>query len=246
MRLPTIIALATGLLVAAPALAEPTSVVVRAQSRDAKFIGTSMGGVAIRLTDVRSGKVLAEGLTEGGTGDTNLLMVQPWVRGAARAGEGAAAFTTSIDIEEPTLVRLDAIGPRGHPGSEVAISSTAWVLPGQPVVGDGWVVEFPGLVVDPVTSLDGNRLKITAKVTLMCGCPVTPGGLWDADHYRVQAWLKQGTAAPRAIDLGYAGEASTFAASAELDPKQPWSLTVTAFDARSGNAGVAVVGEAAP
>nr|MBC8412927.1 hypothetical protein [bacterium] len=49
--------------------AVPTKVVVKARSKDAKFIGSSMGVAAIVLRDSVSGKVLAEGLTSGGAGE---------------------------------------------------------------------------------------------------------------------------------------------------------------------------------
>jgi hypothetical protein len=231
-------ALLAALAFAGPALAEPTSLVVRVQSRDAKFIGDHMGGVAVRLTDAATGKLLAEGLTAGGTGDTERLVVQPRGRGATLSAEGDAAFKTVLDLDRPTLVKLEAKGPMGHPGAVITVTSMAWVLPGQPVVGDGWVVEFPGLAVD--TALDrtvAGKLTITAKVTLMCGCPVTPGGLWDANGYTVTAWVTEGGKAAVAVPLAYAGEASTFRATIPA-PGPSWSLQVTAVDAKSGNTGV--------
>lgn len=46
---------------AAPASAQPTHIVVRAIAKDAKFIGDSMGGVRITLSDAHSGRRLAQG-----------------------------------------------------------------------------------------------------------------------------------------------------------------------------------------
>lgn len=71
---------AGGLSCVSPALAEPTQVVVRAVSKDAKFIGDSMGGVDVTLTDAKSGKVLARGKVAGATGDTKKIVVEPRVR----------------------------------------------------------------------------------------------------------------------------------------------------------------------
>ena len=56
-----------------------TRLVIRAHSKDAKFVGTSMGGARIVVTDSQTGKVIAEGLTEGGTGDTQKIMIEPWL-----------------------------------------------------------------------------------------------------------------------------------------------------------------------
>ena len=82
----------------ASAFAEPTDIVVRAISRDAKFIGDSMGGVRIILRDAQSGKILAEGVTSGGTGDTKRL-TETAKRREALATPEAAAFRATIDID---------------------------------------------------------------------------------------------------------------------------------------------------
>jgi hypothetical protein len=224
-------------LAGAPAWAEPTTVTVRALSKDAKFIGTGMGGVKIRLIDARNGKVLAEGVTAGGTGDTDRLVVQPRVRQQKLSGEGDAAFTATLDIAEPTLVTLEARGPKDADPS-IMVASTAWILPGQPVVGDGWVVEFPGLVVGGTVGVVQDVLTLTASVKLMCGCPVTPGGLWDADHYEVIAWI--GTEDQmKPYPMTYAGQPSTFQLPLTMVPRgKGQTVRITAVDKRSGNTGV--------
>lgn len=94
----------------ASAFAEPTDIVVRAISRDAKFIGDSMGGVRIILRDAQSGKILAEGVTSGGTGDTKRL-TETAKRREALATPEAAAFRATIDIDQPRLVEMEAFGP---------------------------------------------------------------------------------------------------------------------------------------
>jgi len=70
------VAAVVGLAVLTPtgAWAEPTDIVVRVLSKDAKFIGTSMGGMQVTLRDAHTGEILATGLTRGGTGDTKRLM----------------------------------------------------------------------------------------------------------------------------------------------------------------------------
>ena len=50
-----------------------TKLVVRAKSKDAKFIGTKMGGAMVVIRDSETGRGLAEGLTAGGTGDLQIL-----------------------------------------------------------------------------------------------------------------------------------------------------------------------------
>ena len=45
-----------------------TKVMVRAIARDAKIIGKGVGGARITIREVSSGKVLAEGMLQDGTG----------------------------------------------------------------------------------------------------------------------------------------------------------------------------------
>ena len=227
-------------LAATGAHAEPTTVTVRAIARDAKFIGDAMGGVAITLTDAKTGRRLASGLTAGGTGDTGKLIANPRVRGQALATPGAAAFTATLDLDHPTLVRADASGPVGKPDAKATVSATQWLLPGKSLAGDGWILELPGLVVEPVwTAKPGAPVTVTAKVTLMCGCPIEPGGHWNAADYEVVAVLEQAGKPAASVPLAYAGTPSTFTAATPALPRGHYRLTVTAHDAATGNTGVA-------
>lgn len=224
---------------AVSASAEPTPVMVRAIAKDAKFIGDSMGGMKITLSDAKSGAILAEGLTTGGTGDTKLLIAEPRVRRAPLATPDAAGFAATIDIDRPTLVRATAVGPVGKPDSMTTVSSTMWILPGRGVTGDGWVLEAPGLVVEPTwTALGAQQASLAAKVTLMCGCPITPGGHWDAADYDVRAVLSRDGKVVERAKLDYAGAPSTFGVAFPKLAAGTYHLMITAHDAGSGNTGV--------
>lgn len=226
-------------VLASAAQAEPTHVMVRAQALDAKFIGTHMGGVRITLRDARSGAVLARGVTNGGTGDTGALMKQPRLRGANVTNADTAGFDAVLDITQPTLVRAEAEGPVGKPASAIKVTSALWVIPGRPVAGDGWILTFPGLVIEPVAApaADGS-LQVRAKVTLMCGCPIEPGGVWNAANYSVEAELTQGRKIVARIPLVYAGEASQFSGAFPAPAPGRYGLRVLATDATSPNAGI--------
>ncbi|MCK5139574.1 MAG: hypothetical protein KAQ85_07020, partial [Thermodesulfovibrionia bacterium] len=61
-----------GLLVAVficgvTAEAVQTKLIVRAQSKDAKFVGTSMGGALVTIIDSATGEIITKGLTVGAT-----------------------------------------------------------------------------------------------------------------------------------------------------------------------------------
>lgn len=226
-------------LLALPALAEPTHVTVRALALDAKFIGDHMGGVKVTLTDAKTGRRLAEGLTKGGTGETAKLMKAPRVRGVPVADGDAAGFDAVLDIDRPTLVRADAEGPMGKPASAIHVASTLWVIPGRNVTGDGWVLTFPGLVIEPKATPTGpGGLRVDAKISLMCGCPIEPGGLWDANTYSIQASLLRRDRVMSQKTLAYAGQPSQFTGAFADVPPGRYALRIVATDARTPNAGV--------
>lgn len=228
-----LVAMSTG-----PALAEPTQVTVRAISRDAKYIGDSMGGVRVTLRDAASGRELASGVIRGATGDTQKIIVAPRARHEPISTPEAAAFRATLDLDRPTLVKAEAVGPLGKPDAQVTVTSMMWLLPGQTLNGDGWTLEFPGLVVEPAWTTRNGQIEVSAKVTLMCGCPIEPGGHWDANAYRVRATLLEGDRTVETAELAYAGKPSSFAGRLKAQPGGGHRLLVTAINPQTGNVGV--------
>ena len=240
VRLPALIL--AGLPVAAAA--EPTDLVIRVISEGGKFVGTSMGGAEIIVRDVRSGEVLAHGRTAGSTGDTARIM-KGGPRGAPLADETAAAFRTTIDIDEPRLVEVEAYGPLAQPQAAVRVTSQRWVLPGRGATqGDGWLLELPGLVVDLVEpaahqrGTAGAAIRLAANVALMCGCPIEPGGIWDAARYDVRASAKRDGQPAGEVSLSYGGRTGYFTGTLPVDKAGAHVITVTAVDTKTGATGV--------
>lgn len=224
---------------------EETTVVVRAVANDAKVIGSGVGGARITIRDAGTGEVLARGLQEGETGSTERIMRAPRERGATVYGtEDAAKFRTTISLRRPTRVEVVAEGPLGTPHAAQRASRTMLLVPGRDVTGEGVVLELYGLTVRverPAESVEiaaGEALSVRAHVEMLCGCPITPGGLWDADRIDVVARLLRDGAAVREATLSYTGETSTF--GGRLAPPEPgtYELVVLAEDASRANAGV--------
>ena len=229
-------------LLAGSTSAEPTHVMIRALSEDAKFIGDHTGGVDVTLRDAATHKILSHGVIRGGTGDTDRIMKTARVRGAALADADTAGFDAVIDISQPTRVDVEARGPLGVPASAITVRSELWVTPGQAVTGDGWVLKFPGLLVTPsvARNADGSR-RIDAKVTMMCGCPITPGGLWDAGNYTIGADVMDRGVVVSHVRLSYAGQASQFTANLPVSGRSGLTLRVVAAQANAVNTGVAEI-----
>jgi len=142
---------AVGLAVvaAAPAAAEETPVTVRVISRDAKFIGDSTGGARVTIRDADTGELLAEGVTHGGTGDTERIMRAPRERGGSLATPGSAAYEAVLDLDRPTRVEITAYGPLAQLQSAVSASTTRWIVPGKGLTeGDGVLLELAGFALD--------------------------------------------------------------------------------------------------
>lgn len=241
----TLIALAT-LALAVPAGAEPTGITVRVLSRDAKFIGTSMGGVGVTLRDADTGRVLARGVTEGGTGDTGRIMREPHRRGVALSTPGTAGFSATLDLDAPTRIEVVAEGPARPAGAAGRVTATQWVVPGRHLTGgDGWLLVMPGFavaVVDPPTdvALGGapKAVALAVDVTMMCGCPIQPKGLWDADRYEVRARIRRDGAPAGEVPLAYAGVTNRFAGTLTVDRPGDYEAVIFAFDPETGNTGL--------
>lgn len=245
MRIQTlVIVLISGLVV--PSLsAEPTEVVVRVISQDAKFIGDSMGGASVTMHDAKTNRILAQGKTTGGTGDTNLIM-QRQGRSPQMSTPDAASFSAKFDIDQPTLVNLEVTGPIGRPGSAIKVLSQRWVMPGESVnVRDGWVIELPGLAVTPVARVknsaqaEGDRiLGIDAKVELLCGCPITPGGLWDSNDYKVTATTWQDGKQKSKSDLHFTKSPGEFSGEIIAPTTGTYNVVLFAKNVKTGNSGM--------
>ncbi len=244
--------LAIALLIAAtgaistPVVAEPTDITVRVLSRDAKFVGTSMGGARVVLRDAHTGAVLAAGVTEGGTGNTSMIMHEDGGRRTRMVDESAASFKTTLDLDAPRLIEVEATGPSAQPQSEQRVTARQWVIPGRAPGGtEGWILELPGFVVDVLAppahvrlSGDIRSVRVRANVVMMCGCPIEPGGLWDADAYEVAMIVTRNGERVASVPMSYAGETSQFDGAVPVQASGLYDVTVFAYDPRTGNTGL--------
>lgn len=216
---------------------------VRALATDAKFIGTSIGGAKIIIRDVETGEILDEGLTTGSTGDTRLILLSPRERYKRMTDEQTAGFEATLAIEKPTFISVEAHAPVNKKQAKAVSSTQLWMLPGKDITGDGLVLEVPGFVVDVLspqtheTISAETEIEIRANVVMMCGCPVTEGGIWDSKQYEITALVSSEGEEPRVIELNATDKASTFTANLKLDAGN-YEITVYAFDPETGNSGI--------
>lgn len=220
-----------------------TEVTVRAVSRDAKIIGTQVGGARITIRDVETGEMLASGIQKGGTGETGPIMVEPRRRGASIfATEGAAGFTATLQLARPTKVEISAEGPLDFPQSMQKVSKTMTLIPGEHVRGDGVILEIHGfniaLRAPEEASIAAGDVAVAIELRMTCSCPIEPGGMWDADAIAVRARLLDGDRVVRETALAFAGKVSTFAGTLADVPAGTYTLEITASDPEAANFGV--------
>ncbi|MGD2218492.1 MAG: hypothetical protein PVJ64_17170, partial [Gemmatimonadales bacterium] len=107
LGLALLLALGTG--VANAEAQTPTRIMIRVVAHDAKIIGSGVGGARVTVVDAETGAFLAEGVQQGGTGDTELIMSTPHARDmTVYDTEGAAGFLAELEIAEPRVVVISA------------------------------------------------------------------------------------------------------------------------------------------
>jgi hypothetical protein len=144
-----------------------TKVTVRVVSRDAKVIGSGVGGAFVRIKNLGTGEILAQGKQEGGTGDTERIMVQPHKRGETLYGTpDAAFFQVEIPLNKPTQVEIYAEAPLSYPHAIQKGSKTITLIPGKHILGEGVIIELNGLIVNILSPSPKEGLKKGKEVAI--------------------------------------------------------------------------------
>jgi hypothetical protein len=222
-----------------------TKVMIRAIARDAKVIGTHVGGARITVRDVATGEILAQGMQQGGTGDTDVIMKKPRTRGMTvySAGDGSG-YLAVLHLDKPTVVEISAEGPLGNAQATQRSSKTMLLVPGEDVLGEGILLEIHGFIITPLAPLPdakvkaGSPFEVRATVTMACGCPTEPDGMWDANKIRVVARLLRDGKVESEIPMTYAGVQNTFHTDVPVSAAGSMELQVLALDPASANFGM--------
>ncbi|MDQ3814907.1 MAG: hypothetical protein M3347_13265 [Armatimonadota bacterium] len=228
-----------------------TRITVRVIAKGGKFLGADIGGSLVTMKNAQTGELLASGTTQGGSGNTTEIMQTPRLRGVAIPTDEASGFTASLPLKEPCLVEVTAYGPLGGLQSAHKVSATQWVVPGKDVTGgDGLLLELPGLLVQVLQPATHQALAtlpadvvFAANVTMMCGCPISAGGIWDSKDFQVGAQIMKDGQIIDEIALAYTGQTSQFQGqwkTKDGNSKEPqfYEAVVYAYQPASGNSGL--------
>ncbi|MBV8858192.1 MAG: hypothetical protein JOZ02_14775 [Acidobacteria bacterium] len=236
-----------------------TQIDVRVAAKGGKYLGDDIGGALVTVEDVRTGELLAEGRTAGGSGVSDLMSLCV-TRAEVLTVEGASVFTATLELDGPRLIRVTAYGPLAAQGAANTASLTQWVAPGRDVnggaQGGGFLLEIPGLLVQilnppthflPAPGQAPAQLEIRANVTMMCGCPIGVKP-WEPSLFEVSASIKSGETYAVEFPLAFDAEApygapSQFKALWDVPPNtsgqsEIYEINVTAFQQLTGNTGV--------
>ena len=145
----------------------PTKIIVRVVAKDSKVIGSGVGGAFVRIRNLETGEILAQGKQEGGTGDTESIMVRPRKRGEIIYGtSGSASFQAEISLDQPTQVEIYTEAPLAYPQSIQKGSKTLTLIPGEHILGEGVIIELDGLIVNILNPSAKEVLKKGEEVTI--------------------------------------------------------------------------------
>jgi hypothetical protein len=236
------------LFILTAAKAVPTKVIVRVQAKDAKFIGTGIGGALVLIKDHLTGELLAKGYTKGGSGSTDLIMKTPVVRGKSIVDEKTALFEATVNIEDPTLIDIEVLAPVNRRNAAVSGSTQLWLLPGKAIAGDGIVIELSGYILDiltpnthqiiPIDSLKNKSLDFKVSLTMLCGCPISKGGVWNSDDIEIKAILKKEGVATGEFSLTKLAGNNLYDGHLPISAKGNYELLVYAYDPKTNNTGI--------
>jgi len=227
--------------------ATETKIIVRAKARDAKFIGSSLGGAYVIIRNKINQQILAEGKTIGSTGNTDLIMKSPKTRGSSITDEQTAGFLAKIDINEPTFVSIEVVSPSNLKQAQAKVSTELWLIPGKDIVGEGIILEIPGFIIDilkprthqyiSLNTIKDKPFQFQANVVMMCGCVVEKGGVWNSEEIEVNGILKKDGKLVKEIKMSLIST-NLFEGEYLIDHGGNYELTLYAYHPKTGNTGV--------
>jgi hypothetical protein len=239
MHTTSILGLSLLMMMSVNASAVETQIMVRAKAVDAKYIGSSVGGVKVIVEDAETGEILDQGWIKGGTGSTDRLIKNPIIRGERLTDDLTAGYVATVDISNPRLLRFKTIGPYGFRQSLQEATVTSWIIPGKHILGDGITLTMPGMIVDSWTQvLKGGHVTLFADASLLCGCPIFPEGHWEPEKYEATAIIMQDDKKVDEIALNFTGPIGIFSAKTTLHKSGHYKAIVYLYDKNTGNVGV--------
>jgi hypothetical protein len=195
-----------------------TNILIRPAARGGKYLGADAANkenhsAHVSIENLSSRLVVAEGFVN--TLNTNPGPPQSIMSPVSRANPFATdphtvGLVLQVDIDRPTDFRISVRGPLSNPEQARTAQADITVLPGVDIgrnaysiqdtessYPEGLVIEIPGLCISGVAAdWAGKTVHCFAKVTMMCGCPISnaPNSFWPAIDFSIQlvTYMKSG------------------------------------------------------
>ena len=124
---------------------------------------------------------------------------------------------------------------------QVALRGQQGALRCDPAAAPG-LLTVPGLLIVPgLVRTPAGGTQIGARVTMLCDCPITPGGLWDEAHYRIVADVIDHDTVVQHLRLRYTGGPSEFAGDLPGPTRPGLPIRIVATQSTAPNTGEAIV-----
>ncbi len=228
---------------------QPTTVLVRVVAHGAMVLGREVGGARVTITDMTTGHILVTGIQQGEAGDQNQIMRTPhMMEEPIYSTRPSAAFTTTLQLQKPTLVEISAEGPLAYPAAIQRTSTTLLLIPGQDLTQDGIVLHLSGYLVQierpkPREALIArDDVKLRASVRTLSGSFVRPHGDWDSRKIHIYGEVVIGDRTIERLQMFYDEGSRTFEAPFFVpqlnEVPNGIVLRVIATDLATGNTGM--------
>lgn len=199
------------------------------------------------IKDHLTGQILSQGTTTGSSGNTEVIMKTPLTRGKSQVDEKTALYEAVINIEDPTLIDIEVLAPVNRRNAAVKGATQLWLLPGKPIAGDGVIIELSGYILDilapnthqfiSLDSLKEQSLEFKVSLVMLCGCPISKGGVWNADDIEIKAILKKEGKAVGEFPLSKLPANNLYDGKLKITSKGNYELLVYAYDPKTNNTG---------
>jgi hypothetical protein len=227
-----------------------TQLTIRAQAKGGMFLGPdSFNGAIIT---VRDGPTILAGPAftnqgDSGTRSTTQVpgsspyrirtpLVPPtfyWVV----AADTTVNYTATFNLSERKKLTVEARVPLPLAQGDQVVSAHTEVSPGQQPTLPGFVIEIPGLWVQPELVVLGKVVNLKTKVTMMCGCEINlVNSPWIPSDFQVSAQIVEPSLQPPVslsfnFNSQYVGEIQLTAGN--------YTAEISARQISTGNAGKA-------
>ncbi len=220
-----------------------TELTIRVQAMGGMFLGPDSYNGAI--VTVGAGGVKLAGPAFTNNGDSGTRSTSP-VAGSSPykivtpgnpvpyyvvAAPSTVNYTAKFYLTSPQTVGVDVRVPLPAEQGDQIVSATVLVDPRRPEPSPpGFVVEVPGLWVQPEIVVLGNMVNLKTKVTMMCGCEINSDAKspwpWIPSDFKVTAQIVKPTVQPP-VDLSFVFN-SQFAGETQVTGGGNYTVEITA------------------